>query len=222
MNKPHQENHSGFGQAVPTREDSYNFYSLALVLNIIITLCIGLVLHYTGCVPSNYFPFSKRGLASLLIVTGVCVLCLIARGITLPIIIPRKKFFTRKVSLDCLPQWLLELLILVPSVVSLFLLLQTSGGVTGPFGSYLGTFPIVIAVLASSRQFVIATFLLTLGVYISSLAVVPPVNPLQGHEIHYAIASFITFSSSLAFTAMLVMSEFEEAGAQKLEAEKTG
>lgn len=198
-----------------SQEDSYASYTSALVIVIVLTLGIAFSLRLIGCVPYSYFPYSRRGLAAVILVVVAWLLCLLNRGISITLWKGRDNFWKPKLSLDFIPpryrpQWLIELSILLLSITALCLLLLTSGGTTGPFNVYLGLFPLVISVLSSSRPFIIITFVLTLGVYICTYFFATPLGPQQGHEVAYGIASVITFAVSLTFTAWLILSEIRD------------
>jgi hypothetical protein len=204
----------------PYKQDSYAAYTWALAIAIVLTLGISLALHFTGCVPPSYFPFSREGGTAVILVVAAFLLCYLFRGFNITYWLGgkksgRKKFEKKRVKIDTKHQWLVEIAILLPSIASLYLLLRTSGGVGGPFSAYLGTFPIVVSVLSSSRPFAVITFLLTLVVYILTLFFAPQVHPNLGHEHHYDLALIVTFSASLAFTTMLVLSEKEEGVAKE-------
>jgi len=197
-------------------EDSHAFYSFVLLVTIVLTLSIAFGLRGLGCVPSYYFPFSVRGCTAVGLVVMAGILSLLSKGMTVPLWwTGQDHFWKPRVSLDFIPprfrpQWFLGTIILMLSLTALCLLLLTSGGSTSPFSVYLGLFPIVISVLASSKRFVVLTVVLTLGVYVCAYFFAEPLKPITGHEVPYGIASVFTFSVALAFTAGLIFKEIQD------------
>lgn len=188
----------------PSKEDSYDAYTLALIIAIVTTLTISYTLHRHKCVPPDYFPQSDLGLSAILLVGLALLVSSLARGISVRVQGDRDNIRTGRFSLQSMPQWLVEILILIPSIVSLHLLLYTSGGVFGPFNAYLGTFPIVISFVSNSRLFVWLTVILTLLVYVWNLFYAPQVIP--AHDFHYRQASLVAYVVALGYTAVQVVS----------------
>jgi hypothetical protein len=196
-------------------EDSHAFYAFVLVVAMVLTLSIAFGLRRLGCVPNNYFPYNLRGLFAIGMVSFAGVLSLLSKGMTVTLWGGQDYFWKPRVSLDAIPlkyrpQWILGTIILVLSLGALCLLLLTSGGSTSPFSVYLGLFPIVISVLASSKRFVVFTVVLTLGVYACIYFLDDKLRPISGHEVPYGIASVLTFAVSLGFTAALILRQIQD------------
>ncbi len=149
-------------------------------------------------------------MTGLIISILTLILCLCARGIHPTLGLSHHAVIKLPyINLDFVPQWLMEILILIPSTISLGILLATTGGISSPFNVYLGTFPIVISVLSSSRIFVVLTVLLTYTVYILNWWLVKSIVPIPGHETHVGMLSLITYAVSLGVTAMLVAGDIK-------------
>lgn len=190
----------------PSKEDSYDAYTFALGIAIVLTLLIAGLLRYHQCVPSDYFPFSIAGALAVGFVFAAFTASLLARGFSFTMQSTRETVARRQIKLGDQPQWVIELFILIPSVLSLCLLLYSSGGVFGPFNAYLGTFPIVVSFVSSSRRFIWVTLALTLGVYIFNLFMASTVAASSGHDLGYRLASLGAYVVSLAYTAVQAIS----------------
>ena len=194
--------------AIPPNADRFDAYTTALVLAIAVALLISWRLRHCGCVSKSFFSVCTRGWIALALGSVSCIICFLSREISTPLILDHDKVWMVPLYLSqWVPPRLLENSILLTSVASFYYLLRTSGGITGPFSSYLTMFPMVISVISRSPFFVVTTVILTLVIAVLNVWYTAHLKPENRHKDHMGHASIITLAISLAYTALLLIAE---------------